>query len=638
MGVGRVRGIRVWGFVVVAGLLAACSNNDGDGNGDKKLSGVAAIGAPISGGTVDLNCSNGSIHSTTTAPDGAWEVTVAGGSLPCGLRVSGGTLPGGANTDVFYSFAETGGSGTVNITPLTSLAVAQALGGGTTPAAWFAGSAAGMTGIEAEIADARSTLLTAMGTQGFELPPQFNPFSTPFTAVAGNPYDDLLESFAQAIMSLGFTYEQIQAAYAESVANLPPRPGSDSDRVAYDGQILQPSIVDYGSEPCLNSYNVFAKGLGGVGEVASLLVRIGAAAPAAGTVSLPIGALQPGVGTTGPVAAGKVQLYLYFHGDNQWTDDSATGNVQIVFNGAVVRVSAANVVLKNGKSISFDLSANYAQAEACEEGPNETEQAVAKVKELAGTYSLRLLGGACASPLAAANTAFTGSLVIDAEGGMRVVDTTDDSHVLAIAPGDENFTVQNAPSLHYRRGDAQIRLLDNPGQSSSLKTVQVKDAGGCDAYLRVSNAATPTGEVGSNDGAALAGADGVTATVNGSAMVHTAGLLAYGAEGDGTLTFNVYQLKNGVNEVDGDQAWMFTRLPTAVGKHDCTTMRIQFKNGANNLKDVYSTFGAATCTLEVLSADYAGSTITARFNARLENYANPSQTIVITDGYLRRAP
>jgi hypothetical protein len=118
------------------GLVAACG---GGGGGSAStgatatgltLTGVAATGAAISSGSVDVKCKTGTGTATTNS-DGSYSVTVTSGVGPCILRAIDPV------TKVeLYSIVEAGGT-TANITPVTSLVVANALGD--TPATSYSG-------------------------------------------------------------------------------------------------------------------------------------------------------------------------------------------------------------------------------------------------------------------------------------------------------------------------------------------------------------------------------------------------------------------------------------------------------------------------------------------------------------------
>ena len=93
----------------------------------KSIKGVAATGAAIVGGNVSLKCSAGTPVATTTAADGSYNITLTDQLAPCVLAVTGGQINGVANTQVLHSAAL--GAGIANITPLTEMALAQAIHG-----------------------------------------------------------------------------------------------------------------------------------------------------------------------------------------------------------------------------------------------------------------------------------------------------------------------------------------------------------------------------------------------------------------------------------------------------------------------------------------------------------------------------
>ena len=124
-----------WGLVVgMTAALAACggggSGAGGTGGGDGPdagvvraltLRGVAATGAAVSSGTVRVRCKTGTA-TAATAVDGSFTLTLPGGEQPCILQV---TDP--VTSASMYSLAEPGAA-VANVTPLTTLVVATALG------------------------------------------------------------------------------------------------------------------------------------------------------------------------------------------------------------------------------------------------------------------------------------------------------------------------------------------------------------------------------------------------------------------------------------------------------------------------------------------------------------------------------
>jgi hypothetical protein len=117
-------------YIFFSAALTACGGGGGGGGGvvnsttnasSITLQGVAATGAAISGGTVDVKCKSGTGTGTTNS-DGTYTVTVADGAQPCILRA----IDPVTKIELF-SIVESGGT-TANITPVTSLVVANALG------------------------------------------------------------------------------------------------------------------------------------------------------------------------------------------------------------------------------------------------------------------------------------------------------------------------------------------------------------------------------------------------------------------------------------------------------------------------------------------------------------------------------
>ncbi len=112
-------------------LLGGCGSSDSDsGTASKtteKITGIAATGAPLSGTVTvkDSSTPSKELSVQTNAADGSFSCDVSAMSGPFILKASGSSASG-ENT-VLYSFTET--AGTVNINPLSNLAVTQANGG-----------------------------------------------------------------------------------------------------------------------------------------------------------------------------------------------------------------------------------------------------------------------------------------------------------------------------------------------------------------------------------------------------------------------------------------------------------------------------------------------------------------------------
>lgn len=202
-----------------AGLVACGGGDDGGGPAATSLSGTAAMGAPIAGGTVQVRCSAGNVLSSVTSASGTWQVDTTGQSLPCAVRVSGGNLAAGqALHSVALSFDNT------NITPLTDLMVANATG--KLPAAWWGstGPADLATLTSAQVDKALTSLRSALGLPVLQT---FDPRTVAFTAAPKDKVDDVLEALQQALANLGVDYAALIEAASKVTFTL-----SDGFRVA----------------------------------------------------------------------------------------------------------------------------------------------------------------------------------------------------------------------------------------------------------------------------------------------------------------------------------------------------------------------------------------------------------------------
>lgn len=115
----------VLGFLLLGALLSGCGGGGGGGStattSTLSISGVAATGAAISLGSVEAKCATGTGTAITNA-DGTYTVSVSGGAQPCILRA----IDPVTKTEL-HSIVEAGAT-TANITPVTSLVVANTLG------------------------------------------------------------------------------------------------------------------------------------------------------------------------------------------------------------------------------------------------------------------------------------------------------------------------------------------------------------------------------------------------------------------------------------------------------------------------------------------------------------------------------
>jgi len=225
------------GALATACLLSACGGSDSAPTPPAEtLSGTAAVGLPIVGGDINITCAGGSPINQTklTSATGSWTVTLSGQTLPCAVRVSGGNIgssTGAANNTNYHSIAMT--PGTVNITPLTDLVVANLAG--KDPATWFSApalSALKTADIDTALNKIKSSwgLSTALGTR--------NPITTAFTAQSTDPLDNVLEALAKARATAGLTSHASLFPYVTNISV--STPAGFNFAVEY-GKLISPS-------------------------------------------------------------------------------------------------------------------------------------------------------------------------------------------------------------------------------------------------------------------------------------------------------------------------------------------------------------------------------------------------------------
>ena len=201
-------------------VLVACGGGSGDAvapgapaPGALSISGTAATGAAIVGGTVDVKCAAGTGSPATTIADGSYTITVAGGSLPCVLRVSYGS-------EQLYSLAEANSGSVVraNVTPFTQLIAAQVVGGD--PASLYnTFDASAQTKLSAAtVASAVSVVTAALaGTANLA---GANPLTTTF--VIGDAFDQQLDAFKAALVKARITLSDVTTTLVASGGTAAP--------------------------------------------------------------------------------------------------------------------------------------------------------------------------------------------------------------------------------------------------------------------------------------------------------------------------------------------------------------------------------------------------------------------------------
>jgi len=200
---------------IQAALLTACGGGGSDSTAvtppppaSLSISGTAATGAAIVGGTVDVKCAAGTGTATTIA-DGSYTITISGGTLPCVMHVTA------SNVDL-YSLAEGGTGDTVraNITPLSQLVAAQVAGGD--PANLFANlDASAQTLLTASNVAKAITSVTTSLSSAIDLT-GIDPLKDPLVAAngntTGNALDQKLDALKAALAAAGITLADITTA------------------------------------------------------------------------------------------------------------------------------------------------------------------------------------------------------------------------------------------------------------------------------------------------------------------------------------------------------------------------------------------------------------------------------------------
>ena len=212
-------GTLVAGAIAVA--LTACGGGGGS-SGDPSLtiSGTAATGTAFSGANVVARCVEGT-GSTTTAADGSYSIVMAGAITPCLVQVSGPTA--GGTGIVLHSVvtAPASASGptkvTANVTPLTELTLAHALG--KQPVQQFDSIDEELRRrlTETALAEAWEFINRFLGNAGMALG-GINPFTGPLQAahggIPGDLHDQILDRFGLLVPPAGLPVLVNQVAIA----------------------------------------------------------------------------------------------------------------------------------------------------------------------------------------------------------------------------------------------------------------------------------------------------------------------------------------------------------------------------------------------------------------------------------------
>lgn len=207
-----MRKTTIWLAVLgTAAALAGCGGDDSENS----IEGVAATGAAISGAAVSAKCSTGSPIAGTTTSTGYFKLNLdPEATVPCIVRVT-------ASGNTFYGFAA--GNGRVNVTPVTTLILARALGGD--PATAYATfNAATQARIASNLAAATTSVVDSVSKLA-GIAPTANPISGALQV--GDRNDQVLDRLAAALQAANSSYTVLNAAAAQGTslaAALGPEP------------------------------------------------------------------------------------------------------------------------------------------------------------------------------------------------------------------------------------------------------------------------------------------------------------------------------------------------------------------------------------------------------------------------------
>lgn len=176
--------------ICLALFIAGCGGSGGGANNQPSntpnLSGTAAVGVAIKAAEVTAKCKDGSgfVATTTTDMAGKWSGKVGSGSFPCVVTVTGGDPE-----ITLRSYATK--SGTLNITPLTDLALI--IQHKDADFSWVDDTK--LWPSESEVTTTTNDLLAALKSKNYAIP-DGSPFTTPF--VIGDDWDIVLDDLGAA--------------------------------------------------------------------------------------------------------------------------------------------------------------------------------------------------------------------------------------------------------------------------------------------------------------------------------------------------------------------------------------------------------------------------------------------------------
>ncbi len=182
---------------IVINLLVAC----GGGGDGPTLSGLAATGAAMANASIVAKCTTGTTITGTTGADGTFNLRLDDREAPCLIQVTKGTV-------TLHSFASA--SGRINVTPLTDMVVARALGGRPADAMASFNATTGTTiqgGLAAAKTYARNQVIALAGSA-----PSGDLMTGTFKV--GDADDVILDNLKVALTAAGKSYDDLRVGAA----------------------------------------------------------------------------------------------------------------------------------------------------------------------------------------------------------------------------------------------------------------------------------------------------------------------------------------------------------------------------------------------------------------------------------------
>jgi len=202
---------RLGGVAAAAALLVGCGGSST--NAPFSLAGVAHVGTPLAGKVVSARCAVGTL-STTTAANGAFTLAFNDHKLPCMLEVDTGTAVGKLH-------AAAAGAGSVNLTPLTELAMARALRA--SPAATFTAiKSDGALSVPDTAAAGSAVAAEANRLMGWTIT------ADPMTMAIGTDEARALDNLLGSLANAGSSLPKLAEAAAAGTALLAALPAEES--------------------------------------------------------------------------------------------------------------------------------------------------------------------------------------------------------------------------------------------------------------------------------------------------------------------------------------------------------------------------------------------------------------------------